>query len=286
MATNEVEQLQLRVGEMTFDALAAGPADGPVVLLLHGFPESMDEWRGVLPVLAAAGHRAIALQQRGYSPGARPPAVEDYHHTRLVADVVGVADALGADRVDLVGHDWGALVAWSAAASVPERLRSLTIVSVPHPRAFAEARASDPDQQEKSAYIAFFKTPDAPEETFLADDAAGLRRAFEEIAPDWADAHVRTLTDPGAMTAALNYYRAWDESLDRVAEITVPTLFIWSTDDVALGRTAAEATERYVTGPYRFEVLEGLSHWLPEVAPDQVAGLLLDHLERTADPTG
>ena len=272
------ETFTIDVGDMTFDARADGPADGPLVVLLHGFPESAAEWTHVLPILGDAGYRAVAFDQRGYSPGARPDGVDAYHHTVLARDVVDVAAALGADRFHLVGHDWGALVAWSVAGRHPEVVRSLSIVSVPHPQAFADARANDPDQRERSAYIAFFRTPEEPEATFLADDADMLRRAFADIDPDIADAHVRVHTSPGAMTATLNYYRAWDDSLDQTPVITVPTLFVWSDDDVALGRTAAEATADLVSGPYRFEVFEGLSHWIPELAPDRLGALVLEQL--------
>ena len=273
-----IERFTIDVGAMRFDAIGEGPSDGPLVLLLHGFPESAAEWTHLLPILAGAGYRAVAFDQRGYSPGARPEGIEQYHHTLLAGDVVAVAAALGAERVHLVGHDWGALVAWSVAGLHPEAVRSLSIVSVPHPRPFADARAHDPDQRERSAYFAFFREPEAPEQSFLADDAAMLRRAFADIDPAIAEAHVRVLTAPGAMTAALDYYRAWDDSLDQTPVITVPTLFVWSDDDVALGRTGAEATAAFVSGPYRFEVLEGVSHWIPELAPEELGALILEHL--------
>jgi pimeloyl-ACP methyl ester carboxylesterase len=271
-----VEPLRLDVGSFAFDGFVAGPADGELVLLLHGFPESAHEWAGIMPVLAEAGYRVVAFDQRGYSPGARPPGVADYHHRLLAGDVLGVADVLGAERFHLVGHDWGALVAWSTADVAPDRLRTLSILSVPHPRAFAAARANDPVQREKSAYIEFFKTADGAEQVFLDDDAEGLRRALAEIDPAIAEAHVRVLQSPGAMAAALNYYRAWDDSLDEIGPSAVPTLFVWSTEDVAIARAGAEATGEWVTGPYRFVELEGLSHWLPEVAGDRVAALLLE----------
>jgi pimeloyl-ACP methyl ester carboxylesterase len=277
-----MERFTVSARGMRFDAMAVGPVDGPLVVLLHGFPESAAEWTHVMPLLAAHGLRAVAFDQRGYSPGARPEGVDAYHHVQLGDDVVAVAAELGHDRFHLVGHDWGALVAWSLAGLRPENVASLSIVSVPHPRAFADARANDPDQQERSAYIAFFKTPDEPEKAFLADDADMLRRAFAEIDPEIAAAHVRVHTDPGAMTATLNWYRAWDDSLDDTPPITVPTLFVWSDDDVALGRAGAEATADFVEGPYRFEVFEGLSHWIPEVAPERLAALLVEQV--TAHP--
>ena len=273
-----MDRTDIRVGDLVFDVLVDGPRDGELVLLLHGFPESAAEWRHVMPQLAAAGYRAVAPNQRGYSPGARPDGVASYHVTCLTEDVLGIADALGAATFHLVGHDWGALVAWHVAAHHPDRIRSLTIVSVPHPRPFADARASDPDQRARSEYIIGFREPDAPERAFLDNDAALLRRAVAEAGPEIAAEHVAVLTSPGAMTAALHYYRAWDDALDRLGSVGTPTLFVWSTNDVALGRVAAEATKDWVAGPYRFEVLEGVSHWIPEVAADALARMTLEHL--------
>jgi pimeloyl-ACP methyl ester carboxylesterase len=273
-----VERTEIVVGDLVFDAIADGPAGGDLVLLLHGFPESAAEWTRVVPALAAAGYHALAPNQRGYSPGARPAGVEAYRIGLLVADVIGLADALGADRFHLVGHDWGALVAWAVADRHPDRLRTLTIVSVPHPRPFAAARATDPDQQARSTYIQGFKDDPGAADAFLADDAALLRLALAEAGPEIVAEHVRVLSDPGAMDAALHYYRAWDDELDAVGPISVPTMYVWSDDDVALGRTAAEQTVDFVTGPYRFEVVEGVSHWIPEVVPEQLSALILDHL--------
>lgn len=273
----------MTVDDLVFDALVAGPADGPLVLFLHGFPESSAEWTHVLPTVAAAGYRVVAPNQRGYAPGARPDGIAAYHIDRLVEDVVGMTDALGATRFDLVGHDWGALVAWAVADRHPDRVRTLSIVSVPHPRPFAAARANDPDQQARSTYIQGFRDDPAADAPFLADDAALLRLALAEAGPDIVAEHVRVLSDPGALDAALHYYRAWGDTLDSVGPISVPTLFLWSTDDVALGRVAAEQTGDWVTGPYRFEVLEGVSHWIPEVAPDTVARLVLEQLATEED---
>jgi len=151
-----VETLTLEASGLAFDAQAAGPADGRVVLLLHGFPQTGRSWSAVARRLAEAGHRAVAPDLRGYSPGARPERVEAYASAALAADVVGFADALGAERVDVVGHDWGAAVAWQAAARAADRVRSLTAVSIPHPHAFADALRSDPDQQQRSTYFGLF----------------------------------------------------------------------------------------------------------------------------------
>jgi pimeloyl-ACP methyl ester carboxylesterase len=273
-----MEELTLDVGALTFTARAAGPADGDVVVLLHGFPETSYSWRQQLAALGDAGYRAVAPDQRGYSPGARPAAVEAYHPERLVEDVVGIADALGATRFHVVGHDFGGLVAWHTAARHADRLATLTIVSTPHPKAMARSILEGGEQREKSSYMLFFRSPEA-EPFFLDDDAAGLRGLFSSTGVDDADEYVRVLTQPGAMTAALNWYRALDrEVVERMGPITTPTLFAWSTEDPALGRAAAEETATHVEGPYRFQVLEGVGHFVPEEAPAEINRLLLEHL--------
>ena len=277
-----MEQLEIPVGEYTFTARVDGPATGELVVLLHGFPQSSWEWRAQLPALAAAGYRAVAPDQRGYSPGARPEGVEHYRIEHLVADVVALADWVGGHRFHLVGHDWGAAVAWVVAARYPDRLRSLTAVSVPHPLAFAQVLASSHDQQLRSSYVRFFQQADLPEKALTAAGGVGLRTAFSSSGlrdAEAVDEYVRLLSEPGAMQAALDWYRAIDlGSIENLGPVTVPTLFVWSTQDVAIGREAAEAAADYVAGPYRFEVLEGVSHWIPEEAADEFNRLLLDHL--------
>jgi pimeloyl-ACP methyl ester carboxylesterase len=275
-----VERLELAVGELAFEARADGPEDGELVLLLHGFPQTSFSWRYQLPVLAGAGYRAVAPDQRGYSPRARPADLTSYRAERYVEDVIGLADALGADRFHLVGHDFGGFVAWDVASLHPERLSTLSVVSTPHPAPMAKSILEGGEQRERSSYMLFFRSPEA-EAFFLDNDAAGLRSLYEATGLSEVDEYVRVLTQPGAMTAALNWYRAVDRSTAMAMRpITTPTLYVWSTNDPALGREAAEATATHVTGPYRFEVLEGVSHWIPEEAPDALNALLLEHVRR------
>jgi pimeloyl-ACP methyl ester carboxylesterase len=268
-----------------FDARADGPEDAEVVLLLHGFPQTSFSWRNQLDALGAAGYRAIAPDQRGYSPGARPADVGEYRVERLVGDVLGFADALGVERFHLVGHDWGGAVAWQVAGRHPERLRTLTSLSTPHPAAFRRS-IQDGEQRDKSSYMLFFRSPEA-EPFFLDNDAAGLRALYTAsgLADDAIEEYARVLTQPGAMTGALNWYRAADLGLvEGLGPITMPTMYVWSTYDPALGREAAEGTAAHVEGPYRFEVLEGVSHWIAEEAPDALNALLLDHLGSASTP--
>jgi pimeloyl-ACP methyl ester carboxylesterase len=268
----------ITVGDLTFRCRLAGPESGDVVLLLHGYPQSSWEWHGQLPALAAAGYRAVAPDQRGYSPGARPKGVEHYDQPSLVGDVLAIADHLGARRFHLVGHEWGAIVAWHVAGWHPDRLESLTILSVPHPAAFARAlRDPSTDQPERSAYIKTFK--DHGEEEMLGSPEQ-LRAAFDAsgLAGHDVDEHVRVLSDPGALEAATHWYRAFDFLAGDLGPIQVPTLFVWSTDDVALGPDGARWTAEHVRAPYRFEVIDGACHWIPEVEAERFNAHLLDHL--------
>ena len=275
-----MQTLEIPVGADTFAARVAGPDDGDVVVLLHGFPQTSWSWRHQLDALAAAGFRAVAPDQRGYSPGARPAAVDDYAIPHLVADVLGIADAVGAERFHLVGHDWGAAVAWQVAGRHPERVRTLTILSVPHPAAFGRALAGEDgaDQATRSSYIDFFRS-DGAAEAFTQNGGDGLRNLFAMTGLTDVEPFVEVLLQPGAMQAALNWYRAASlTDAESLGPIGMPTLFVWSTDDAALGPDAARWTEEYVAGPYRFEVLEGIGHWIAETAPDRLNALLLEHL--------
>lgn len=252
------------------------------MLLLHGFPQTSFAWRHQLDALGSAGFRAVAPDQRGYSPGARPAEVAAYHQERLVEDVIGMADALGADRFHVVGHDFGGLVAWHTAARHADRLHTLTSVSTPHPRAIARSILEGGEQAEKSSYMLFFQSPEA-EGFFLDNDAAGLRGLWDAAGLADVDDYRRVLGERPAMTAALNWYRALDrEVIERMGAITTPTLYAWSTEDPALGREAAEETAEHVDGPYRFEVLDGVGHFIPEETPDALNRLLLEHLEAHA----
>ena len=278
-AAAEVRDISIEAGEWTFHGMTAGPDDGDLVLFLHGFPTTADGWRPQMAALGGEGWRAVAFDQRGYSPGARPDAVEDYGMAALVGDVHAVADALDADRFHLVGHDWGAAVAWVVAAGSPERVQSLVAVSVPHPDAFGEAIRDDPDQRERSAYVEVFRRPGS-EQQFLVDDAAGLRGIYGDRVPaETVEAYVETLGTPEALGAALNWYRATDfDGEARLGPVAVPTTLIWSDGDVAIGRAGVDATEDLVDADYHLEVLEGVSHWIPEEAPDAVTDAVRDRI--------
>ena len=278
---------QIDVGDFTFDVRTAGPDDGEVVILLHGFPQTSYEWRHQLHALGEAGFRAVAPDQRGYSPGARPARVEDYALPMLVGDVIGLADAIGVDRFHVVGHDWGAAVAWGVAIAARDRVITANPVSVPHPAAFARV-LNDPDscQVAASSYFDVFVQPDS-EDAFLANNSALLRGVFAGIDAEAVDEYLRVLGSKPALGAALNWYRAnvADRNLQgpAVGPVEVPTMFTWSDGDTALCIDGALLTEEYVEAPYRFEVLEDVNHWIPDLAPDAMTALLVDHLIRYSE---
>jgi len=264
---------------LVFDVRDAGPPDGPVVVLLHGFPQHNDSWNAVIDRLSAEGYRCLAPNQRGYSPRARPSRRRDYRMPELVADVSALIDASGARRVHLVGHDWGATVAWAAAAEMPERLTTVAPISVPHPAAFIKSIATS-RQGLASWYMYLFQLPRIPEWLLSRRDgdmiAELLRRGGQTPAAAQRDAEA--MREPGALTAAINWYRAMPLSNPRAIsqKISVPTMYVWSDRDTALLPKAAHDTARYVCGEYRFEILPGVSHWIPDEQPDRLADLLLD----------
>ncbi|PXY26951.1 alpha/beta fold hydrolase [Prauserella muralis] len=273
-----IEQLTIPTPAGAFDAIAAGPGDGRPVLLLHGFPEAGVQWEHQVAELGADGYRAVAPDQRGYSPAVRPEDPAEYGIAELVGDVLALADALGWSRFDLVGHDWGAAVGWWTAAEHAARLRTLTAVSTPHPAALAQAIRTDEDQAMRSAYLSEWRQTRATEKRMLANDAEALRRMFEWKVPrGHVEDYVLRLSEPGALTAALNWYRAGRPD-GEAGPIEVPTLYVWGTEDVAFGSTAALGTENWVTGPYEFRMFEDVTHWLPEEVPEAFTAVLREFL--------
>jgi pimeloyl-ACP methyl ester carboxylesterase len=261
-----------------FDVTDAGPAEGDVFVLLHGYPENRTSWQGVTPLLTDAGYRVLAPDQRGYSPRARPLRRRDYRTDEPVADTLALVDASGADRVHLVGHDWGGAVAWAFAAAHPDRLHTVTSLTTPHPKAFLASMVRSA-QLLHSWYMVFFQLPVLPEQAFTPRMENRLRRALAKtgLPADAIDRYVTPLKEPDAARAAINWYRGAPLSKRSEGRITVPTLYAYATGDVFLCRKAADLTGNYVDAPYRYEVLDGRTHWLPEEAPDEVTRLLIEH---------
>lgn len=274
---------QYRRGDLVFDVIDAGPADGPVIVLLHGFPQFNRNWEKVIPHLVARGYRCLAPNQRGYSRRARPRGRRNYRVPDLVGDVRALIDASGADRVHLIGHDWGAAVTWAVAASHPDRLNTVAALSMPHPAALFRALSS-PLQAARLWYVWCFQFPRLPEWALARPIGGSVLLAhalrWSHQSQEGAQRDATGVIASGALTGALNWYRAIPLSYGRRSgdRITIPTLFVWSDADTALGRKAAYGVERYVTAEYRFEILRGASHWLLDECPDAVAELLLEWL--------
>ncbi|MCK0093728.1 alpha/beta fold hydrolase [Rhodococcus sp. F64268] len=264
---------------LTFDVRDQGPIDGEPVVLLHGFPQDSRSWDGVAAKLNEAGYRTIAPDQRGYSPSARPLRRRDYRLFHLVADVEALIAKAGGGPVHLVGHDWGAAVAWASAARHPDVVRTLTAVSVPHPAAFLRSMITS-TQLFKSWYMLAFQLPWIPERllTVPAVSNAVLRRTGQT--PAAAARDVERMGDRLAVRGGLNWYRSLplNDPRSSLGRVEVPTLMVWSDADVAIGRAAVDANPRYVAAPYRLKTLAGVSHWIPDEVPDELAGLILGHV--------
>ncbi|HKV16626.1 MAG TPA: alpha/beta hydrolase [Reyranella sp.] len=281
----ETIALKTRSG-FTFTTDAAGPAGGALVLLLHGFPESRHSWRAALPALAKAGYRAVAPDQRGYSPGARPDPKDlaNYAFDKLIADAIDIADAAGAEgkRFHLVGHDWGGQVSWGVAGKHPDRLASLTILSRPHPSSFRRALLKeDGDQKHRSRHHRkFLEAETGP--MLLEENARRLRRNLAtQGVPDAAiEEHLGVLGNPEALEAALAWYRANKGLAADIGTIRVPTLYIWGDADATVGPDAAHGTKEFVGAAYGMEVLPGVGHFVMDQAPAKAVELLLQHLGR------
>jgi pimeloyl-ACP methyl ester carboxylesterase len=275
---------QASIGDYVFEVSEQGPQDGPPVVLLHGFPQTSASFSTVARTLAGAGLRTIALDQRGYSPGARPADVSEYTWQKLVGDVTGLLDSLGLADAHIVGHDWGAIVAWSLAATRPERVRTLTAVSVPHLRAMYEVLGDSgeagAEQRQRSDYVQLFRMEGGKaEDVLLANNARALHDVYSPLPESLILPHYGALSQRAALTAALNWYRVIDVKASlELPTVTVPTTFVWSTEDIAIGRAAAERCGAYVSGDYRFVELDGISHWIPDQAPAELARAVADRV--------
>jgi pimeloyl-ACP methyl ester carboxylesterase len=273
----------LKANGLRFHYIEEGPADGPPVLLLHGFPEFSYSWRAQLPALAAAGFRAVAPDMRGYNLSDRPKSVAAYSIDELASDVAGMIDALGAQRVRLVGHDWGGAVAWHTAMHHSERVERLAVLACPPAAELARAILTDWRQARRSYYIFLFQIPGVAERLLSGDRFRRvLRRIGRGVFSDEdLDRYMEAFATPGAMRAALNYYRAAFRGLafarrNDARRVTAPTLVLWGERDGALGVRLTHRLDRYVAAPLTVEVLRGVGHFFHQETPEAVNQRLLD----------
>ncbi len=273
----------IKAGGYSFRSRAANlDSNSDAVILLHGFPQTSISWRPVIKVLAEKGFRVVAFDQRGYSSGARPKGIDSYKIENLVNDVFEIADAVGFDRFHVAGHDWGSAVAWSALMTNPDRIISLSALSIAHPRAFFEAVKMDKDQQKRSRYFLLFRSPWLPELLLKFNRMKVLRSLFYKYMPTvHTDEYLQVFSKSGALTSALNWYRAMgkgiESSLDPVIE--KPVLFIWGNRDPAAGRKAVELQKKYIKGSYKKVELDA-GHWLLERKTDVVIESILSHIKK------
>lgn len=270
---------------LTFDVIDSGPvgdASTPPVILLHGFPQRANSWDHVTPLLNARGLRTLAPDQRGYSPGARPSGRRAYRMDELVADIAALADAIDAPRFHLVGHDWGAAVAWMVAAAHPDRVASLTTVSVPHPGAFV--RAMPRGQLLHSWYILFFQLPWLPERVVTALSGTHREPPQRIGLPDGFLPKLKAeIVDYGALRGGLGWYRALPLGDPRTIghKVSTPSTFIWSDRDGYIGGAAARGCGEYVTGPFDYIEIRGGTHWLPETHAADIADAVIARVDAT-----
>ena len=263
------------------NAVSAGPEDGPALILLHGFPEFWYGWRKQIAPLAEAGFRVIVPDQRGYNLSTKPPAVRDYRLRELTADVIAIADTIGREKILLAGHDWGAGVAWNTAVRHPGRIEKLAILNAPHPAVMMRFLRINPRQMLRSWYMLFFQIPMLPEFLFSKDGARSLLRSSRKgaFSPEDLDRYREAWSQPGALTAMINWYRALlRERPDFTAaesRVSVPTRILWGMKDEFLLSAMAGASVNYCDDGELIEFPEA-THWIHHEEPERVNQLLID----------
>jgi len=279
----EYEELFFENDGVRLHAVAAGPELGPVVVLLHGFPEFWYGWRNQIGPLAAAGFRVVALDQRGYNLSDKPPAVSDYAVPLLARDVLAIADQLGCERFCLAGHDWGAAVAWTVALQYPQRLHKLAIINVPHPAVMMHTLRTNPRQWLRSWYILFFQLPWLPETAFSAFNfSLGERSLLRSSRPgaftvEDLDLHRAAWSQPGAVRATINWYRTFARHRPRMADpqVHTPTRILWGKQDKFLLPEMAEDSLRYCDSA-ELTYFPEATHWVQHEEAESVNRLLLE----------
>ncbi len=284
------EARYIPVNGLELHTIVAGPLDGPLVVLLHGFPECWYTWRKQIKPLVEAGYRVVVPDQRGYNLSDKPRGIHHYRVDALAADVVELIRSFGREQAIVVGHDWGGIVAWQLAMQQPDIVQQLIVMNAPHPAAFRRELSSNPAQQRKSWYMGFFQLPCAPEEMLGHDPVETARYFFRRTAVNQEafssfDLHVMAsaLAQPDALTGMLNWYRAAarERSTGHATQtIDRPTLLIWAEDDVALGRSLTFGLDQWISH-LQLHFIPHCGHWVQNEAPDEVNEQLLAFLRGT-----
>lgn len=265
----------ISINDINLHLYEDGPADGPLTILLHGFPESGRAWRKIMRQLGERGHRVVAPDLRGYGSSDAPAALAAYALDTLVRDVVGLADALGAETFTLVGHDWGGIIAWAVAAWHPERLKRLVILNAPHLGTVASELRRHPRQILRSLYVGFFQLPRLPERLLASFTYRALRRALSRTSRPGTftaaelDGYVAEWRRPGRLTAMINYYRALRIPHPPLGRITVPTLILWGMKDRFLGAHLADAAAA-MCDDARIVRFAECTHWVQHEEPRRI----------------
>lgn len=262
---------------------------GPLLILLHGFPEFWFSWRHQIPVLAEH-YTVVAPDMRGYNESDKPSCVADYNIQHLVEDVVQLVRSFGAERAIIVGHDWGGLVAWEVAFRHPQLVEKLIILNVPHPRLFLQHLITNPRQLRRSSYVFFFQLPYLPEALFKANDYAAIEQSFrrtpvhrEQFSDEVIEQYKQAARRADGLSGGINYYRAAGRrGLRKVTQpnpvVEMPTLVIWGEQDVALGKELNANLEHYVPR-LTLHYIPDAGHWVQQERPDLVNQYMLSFLE-------
>jgi pimeloyl-ACP methyl ester carboxylesterase len=273
---------EISANGMTFHCRTCGMKNsGEPVILMHGFPETSHMWQELMLILAAKGYRCLAPDLRGYSPGARPKDIESYGIDKIACDIVALADSVGFQKIQLVGHDWGAGCGWTVVELYPERVNSWSALSVPHMKAWDVARKTDQEQKNKGWYMNLFQLPLIPEFGFgFVLGINGLPdKLYKYSSPGEVKEYTEVLKTKDAREAAFNWYRANKELLIPYGDVRVPTLHLWGNEDIAFGRSGIKATKSYMKGDYELIELEA-GHTLIQEKFDQVSAAILEHLQK------
>ena len=270
----------VKTGDFTFTCRVAGmDNDKGTIFLLHGFPETSRMWIDLMSVLEKEGYRIIAPDQRGYSKGARPSKVSEYTIDKLSQDIIDIAGEFNIDKFHLVGHDWGSAVSWYLTSNFPDRIITLSALSVPHLDAFVYSMRNDLIQIKKSEYISFFNKPILPEIYFKIFSYRNLKRIWSKSSESEIASYLEIFKQRRALKSALNWYRAnFKDDKSRIGDVSTSTLIIYGMNDMAIDVKSVDDSEKYLKGKYKIEKLDS-GHWLIQESFEEVSESILDHIK-------